>query len=1094
MVWRDSMSYKFYFEDHSNDSQSKLYLVKRGDILPQKINVELDQWASEINTEALTALNALRDLEGAVIAERNDALILDDEIVAGLSSDYREFLNIPLPPPNTLKIVKQGNITDEDFTVTTQWLNDNMISVAGNRIGKAKISFGTTQYLLDKERLAILSEIETYAGETNTLIQTARLFEVLQTSEHIQIPALMNEMYLCYSNAFAIEPIQSETNSIDFDISPMRRIKSERNDEITYTDQRALPSSRLQRFRDQINNTDEIKNKYLVGDNNQSYILLFDEKVQKAVTKANAVRRSGNNDEKRNFLLAPHAYLNASSEDSDNDFDFGELFIETSAYSEWVTGIGKYEREVLPWIKATPNPWIPEVAGCGVVVNGEHIPLNPDNLDIELERIQEARASGQTHIELGESGKRIEISDQLVDSISRLIRVKHTGEQINNDVIANEQYILLVDNNYQETRFAVQVERRLEDNSLPSNPSKLTSTLKDHQRVCFNWLAESYEKGAPGVLLADDMGLGKTLESLAFHAALMEHKPDSRVLIVAPTALIRNWQDEMEIHFRENAFGRVLALNGNRLKQFKQHEGNDISTNRAVLDPAIADYNVLLTTYETLRDYQQSFGAIKFDLAIFDEAQKIKTPNVAITLAAKAMNIDFCLAMTGTPIENRLADIWSIIDRAHPGYLEDLRTFSDRFERRADDEEALSELNNLLTSTRENNSVPQIMMRRMKTDHLRGLPRKTIQKIPTEMPKIQADAYDQIYSMALTQEAPGAKLQAISMLRSCSLHPVRADTVQYSSDYISQSARLSATVDLLGEIQARNEKVLVFIEDRAFQEKFKVMLQTEFHVNNPLVINGTVSGETRQKRVKEFNDERVGFDVMIISPKAGGVGLTLTSANNVIHLSRWWNPAVEDQCTDRVFRIGQDRDVNVYIPLAIHPNLGENSFDQILDALIERKRTMGSRVYLPVNKGQDTEELFSGIRGDNTATSGPSILGLCDQSDGINFEEIIKNHLNDNGFVARATGHTDGGIDIVVTGNCNYLIQCKYAEDPQNSTGRNKVQQVINGVRAYPQVENPKLVVVSNSASYDRSAVNLAAEHDVLLIARDQIDELPSLL
>ena len=233
---------------------------------------------------------------------------------------------------------------------------------------------------------------------------------------------------------------------------------------------------------------------------------------------------------------------------------------------------------------------------------------------------------------------------------------------------------------------------------------------------------------------------------------------------------------------------------------------------------------------------------------------------------------------------------------------------------------------------------------------------------------------------------------------------------------------------------------------------------------------------------------------MIISPKAGGVGLTLTSANNVIHLSRWWNPAVEDQCTDRVFRIGQDRDVNVYIPLAIHPNLGENSFDQILDALIERKRTMGSRVYLPVNKGQDTEELFSGIRGDNTATSGPSILGLCDQSDGINFEEIIKNHLNDNGFVARATGHTDGGIDIVVTGNCNYLIQCKYAEDPQNSTGRNKVQQVINGVRAYPQVENPKLVVVSNSASYDRSAVNLAAEHDVLLIARDQIDELPSLL
>jgi SNF2 family DNA or RNA helicase len=150
--------------------------------------------------------------------------------------------------------------------------------------------------------------------------------------------------------------------------------------------------------------------------------------------------------------------------------------------------------------------------------------------------------------------------------------------------------------------------------------------------------------------------------------------------------------------------------------------------------------------------------------------------------------------------------------------------------------------------------------------------------------------------------------------------------------FIDQSARLCETFSILDEIARRREKALIFLESLDLQEHLALMIQKRYGLKRrPLQINGQVSGEKRQKLVDDFQSTRGSFDVMLLSPRAGGVGLTLTSANHVIHLSRWWNPAVEDQCTDRVYRIGQDQMVHVYYPMAVHPLYGDSSFDDLLN-------------------------------------------------------------------------------------------------------------------------------------------------------------------
>jgi hypothetical protein len=214
-------------------------------------------------------------------------------------------------------------------------------------------------------------------------------------------------------------------------------------------------------------------------------------------------------------------------------------------------------------------------------------------------------------------------------------------------------------------------------------------------------------------------------------------------------------------------------------------------------------------------------------------------------------------------------------------------------------------------------------------------------------------------------------LQTLHALRGVSLHPVDPSEAPSDLDaYAKDSARLKWTVDVLGQIRAKNEKALVFLESLAMQERLAGLIQQRFGLPRaPYRIHGGVPGAKRQELVRMFQSARGVFDVMILSPKAGGVGLTLTAANHVIHLSRWWNPAVEDQSTDRVYRIGQDKEVFVYLPLAEHPDpsIAPMSFDIRLHELIERKRSLSQHMLVPPEgDAKDVADLFEAVSGDAT--------------------------------------------------------------------------------------------------------------------------------
>jgi SNF2 family DNA or RNA helicase len=206
----------------------------------------------------------------------------------------------------------------------------------------------------------------------------------------------------------------------------------------------------------------------------------------------------------------------------------------------------------------------------------------------------------------------------------------------------------------------------------------------------------------------------------------------------------------------------------------------------------------------------------------------------------------------------------------------------------------------------------------------------------------------------------GAMLEVVQKLRAVSLFPgdpAKFDlmTRQGVADWKGESARLARTFEVLHELEAKGQRGLVFVEHRAMQTLLAQAVSTEFDIEPPMIINGSTPGARRPAMVEEFEARKTKFDLMVLSPKAAGVGLTILSANHVIHLSRWWNPAVEDQCNDRVYRIGARMPVTIHIPIAVHPRFGDASFDVQLDKLIEAKRKLSHGLLMPPVSDADVD-------------------------------------------------------------------------------------------------------------------------------------------
>jgi SNF2 family DNA or RNA helicase len=258
--------------------------------------------------------------------------------------------------------------------------------------------------------------------------------------------------------------------------------------------------------------------------------------------------------------------------------------------------------------------------------------------------------------------------------------------------------------------------------------------------------------------------------------------------------------------------------------------------------------------------------------------------------------------------------------------------------------------------------APGLMLRRLRSDRLPDLPEAVTHRAEAEMPLAQADAYRRVVADARGEARKGARLAALQRLRAVCLHP-NPDQDATDDDFVAASARLIECFRALHKAHDAREAALVFIEDLGMQARLAGIIQRRFRLTSPPdIISGEVSGPRRQARVDHFQAGH-GFGVMLISPKAGGVGLTLTRANHVIHLTRWWNPAVEDQCTGRALRIGQTRPVHIHLPMGRLPG-HDRAFDHNLNDLLERKRQlMHEALVPPASDDADESALFEATMG-----------------------------------------------------------------------------------------------------------------------------------
>ena len=503
-------------------------------------------------------------------------------------------------------------------------------------------------------------------------------------------------------------------------------------------------------------------------------------------------------------------------------------------------------------------------------------------------------------------------------------------------------------------------------------PNSLRSgfELKRHQEQGVQWLQTCTRiEDRKGVLLADDMGVGKTLQILSFLAWCIESgrfpdlsrsKPPFRpILIIAPLILLETetWENEMKKFFSENGevFGSVLPLYGPELKGYrrKDAEGREDIVAKPILNlDRIQRNQVVITNYEAVRDYEFSFaycpgGKSLWSVVITDEAQEYKTPNSKISHAIKALKPDFRIACTGTPVENRLLDMWNLFDAVQPGLLGSAKEFAARYESRMEEnlrETTFAGLKTRLLYQKSN----AFLLRRSKSEVLE-LPKKHEHKIACTMSAEEIGKHQSLADgMSGTKQSKG-KLDLLHRFARVYQHPflLESDGDEFSVEVLkASSSKLREVLSVLHRIRALGEKVIIFARHKDVQRMLVRVLSDEF--GKPVrVINGDTPRatsirragiETRNSILANFR-KLAGFDVLILSPFVAGVGLTIVEANHVIHYGRWWNPAVEAQATDRVYRLGQTKEVHVYLPI-LEDRTGQVSptFDQLLDALMEGKK------------------------------------------------------------------------------------------------------------------------------------------------------------
>lgn len=941
--------------------------------------VPTDLWPVAAPAALLPGVDLAQRLVAAdsAIAD-GDTLLIEHRTVAGLSGREAASLELPAQAPVVARIETRGTIASTGFAADLEWRRPTGQPVVGARRVGAFLRIGEAWWRVS-DALFHIAEAVDRLNQAPADDQGARFAAVAALREALppavqagaaETGGLIGAMTIAIADAFSLD-LKGEGDAAKL-VPILHRSGGE-------PDEPLLPDERQRAFgEDQFNRYGTVRSVYTLGGN---WYAVVTPMLRRALAEVRRVQ-SAPPAARRALFASPRAFLRDALGPDVDDTVLEAVFRETPSYADRVVGLGLWKPRVVPWIALDPTDWFGDGgAGAGreepkgsrsdscrgpsgIVVGDRTIPLSLEDADALRARVEDAISAGRPSVPVEVDGATVPVPATVetlaaLNDLAAARRAKedHVPGAPEPDAPAKAApEVLLIRPNEEE----VEVEGAFVPRHAPLSAASrgLATPLKPHQEEGLSWLQKAWAMGRPGVLLADDMGLGKTLQGLAFLAWLrggMEDGtiPRAPVAVVAPTGLLQNWRAEADRHLSGDGLGRCTEAFGRGLAALKRPSPDG----RPALDTdALAAADWVLTTYETLRDYDRDFGKVRFAAMLFDEAQKIKTPGVRLTDAAKAMNADLRIAMTGTPVENRLSDLWCITDAVHPAVLGDLKAFSAEYER-SPDPDRLRRLKSSLDAW--HGGRPPLLLRRLKQDRLPDLPVPREDLRETPMPATQRTAYEEVIAAARGADKPGAVLEALQRLRAISLHP-DPDVPQSDDAFIAASARLQGAFAALDTVAASGERALVFLDDLAMQARLAGVIQRRYRLAAPpMIISGQVAGGVRQARVDRFQAGPDGFDAMILSPRAGGVGLTLTRANHVVHLSRWWNPAVEDQCTGRVLRIGQTRPVYIHIPMAV---LGEGcaAFDRNLNALLNRKRRLFRDALMPpAATDEERNELFN---------------------------------------------------------------------------------------------------------------------------------------
>ena len=778
-------------------------------------------------------------------------------------------------------------------------------------------------------------------------------------------------------------------------------------------------------------------------------------------------------------------------------------------YSDRVKEIGIYTPKYYPFASPYKSQWIPGIVVKDKVHGEKRIYFkSPEKLSDFIEQKEKAVKEKKQTVQWEETEIPIEDAEKFIKTAKK--QFENPNKPVKQEKKTDHE-VLIIKENAERTEFSNgnELPENLKHNFYEISNLENNISLMEHQKEGVSWLQSLFKENFAGGLLADDMGLGKTLQLLYFIEWHSQHCNDNKpYLIVAPVSLLENWENEYQKFFNPHNLQLCKLYGGISLTKENNPVQNQQDAQR------LQSKQIILTNYETVRSYQLSLGLVDFAVIALDEAQKIKTPGTQITNASKALKADFKIAMTGTPVENTLVDIWCLMDFAVPGLLGNAKDFAKQYQTPLNDEN--TDVKQLTERLR--NNIGIFIKRRYKTQVI-DLPEKHDNKnsrIKREMPIIQLNRYKQEIEMANDSELEGVerrnqKLKSLWAVRDISDHPylLESQILKFTTEeLITSSSKLQTTIGILADIKSKNEKVILFADRRETQKMLQKVVYDTFGIFTSIINGDTpttrqIEGKlklSRQQTIDRFQSEE-GFNVIIMSPIAAGVGLNVTKANHIVHYTRHWNPAKEDQATDRAYRIGQKKDVFVYYPMAIFPEEMKDesgnrlkSFDEILDTLLINKKALASNTLFPTEQAEITpDELFGSIFG-TKAESKPQKLSLLD-IDRLNpnlFEASIAAIYKSQGFEVYLTPYTnDKGVDIVILKNGeNYLIQAKQTK---SLVGNDAIQEVCAAKRYYEVKfrEQFKLMTITNN-DYCSSALILAKSNDIRLLNRKHLDELVS--